>query len=103
MIAWAAIRALAGGRALGGDGLDQRFDSEDVDHPIHVVGEHLQAHFRTDLFERPGQEMGAAHPRLEGSERMLVCRRMVMAWGKRSSLACISFDVRAGRSGCRRD
>src|SRR6185312_11781568 len=56
MIAWAAIRALAGGRELGGDGLHQRFDAEDVDHPLHVVGEHLQAHFRTDLFERPGQE-----------------------------------------------
>ena len=60
MIAWAAIRALTGGRDLGGDGLHQRFDAEDVDHSLHVVGEHLQAHFRTDLFERPGQEMGAA-------------------------------------------
>ena len=33
MIAWAAIRALAGGCELGGDGLHQRFDAEDVDHP----------------------------------------------------------------------
>ena len=33
MIAWAAIRALAGGCELGGDGLHQRFDAEDVDQP----------------------------------------------------------------------
>jgi hypothetical protein len=31
----------------------------------------VQTHFRFDLFKGLGQEMGAAHPRLEGSERML--------------------------------
>ena len=54
----------------GGDRPDQRFDAEDVDHPLHVVGQHLQAHLRFDLFEGLGQEMGASHPGLEGSEWM---------------------------------
>ena len=30
----------------------------------------MQTHFSFDLFKGLGQEMGAAHPRLEGSERM---------------------------------
>ena len=54
-----------------GDGLHERLDAEDIDHPLHVVGKHLQTHFGFDLFKRLGQEMGAAHPRLEGSETML--------------------------------
>jgi len=54
----------------GGDGLKQRLDAEDIDHPLHIVGEHLQAHFRFDLFKGLGQEVAAAHPRLQGSEGM---------------------------------
>ena len=30
----------------------------------------MEAHFRSDLFECSGQEVGAAHPRFEGSERV---------------------------------
>ena len=55
------------------DGLHERPDAEDIDHPLEVIGKHLQTHFSFDLFKRLGQEMGAAHPRLEGSERMLNC------------------------------
>src|SRR3546814_8369330 len=54
-----------------GDGLHQRCDTEDIDHALHIVGEHLQAHLGFDLFEGPHQEMGAAHPGLESPERML--------------------------------
>ncbi len=53
------------------DGLHERPHAEDIDHPLHVIGEHLQTHFRFDLLKGLGQEIGAAHPRLEGSERML--------------------------------
>ena len=49
----------------------ERVDAEDVDHSLHIVGQHLQAHLGFDLFESPGQEMGAAHPSLERAERML--------------------------------
>ena len=35
----------------GSDGLHQRLDAEDIDHPLHVIGEHLQTHFRFDLFK----------------------------------------------------
>ena len=52
----------------GGDGLDQRLDAEDVDHPLHIIGQNLQAHFGFDLFKGPGQEIGTAHPYFEGSE-----------------------------------
>ena len=31
----------------------------------------MEAHFRSNLFERFGQEVGASHPRLYGSERVL--------------------------------
>ena len=54
----------------GGDGLKERLDAEDIDHPLHIVGEHLQAHFRFDLFKGLGQEVATAHPRLQGSEGM---------------------------------
>lgn len=31
----------------------------------------MQAHFRPDAFEPPGQEVGRTHPGLEGTEGML--------------------------------
>src|SRR3954465_12677670 len=90
MIAWAAIRALAGGRELGGDGLHQRFDAEDVDHPLHVVGEHLQAHFRTTFSSVLVRKwVLPIHALRVPKGCSTVWRRMVMASGKRSSLACI--------------
>ncbi len=55
----------------GGDRLHQRFDAEDVDHSLHILGQHLQTHLGFDLFEGFGEKMGAPHPCLEGSERML--------------------------------
>ena len=42
-----------------------------IDHSLHIVGQHLQAHLGSDLFEGPGQEVGGAHPCLERAERML--------------------------------
>ena len=62
----------AGSRARSGrDRLHQRLDAEDIDHSLHIVGQHLQAHLGFDLFEGPGQEVSAAHPCLERAERML--------------------------------
>ena len=35
-----------------------------------VVGQNVEAHLGSDLVEGPGQEVGGAHPRLEGAERV---------------------------------
>jgi hypothetical protein len=35
----------------GRDRLHQRVDAEDIDHSLHIVGQHLQADLRFDLFE----------------------------------------------------
>ena len=55
----------------GSDRLQERPDAEDLDHSLYVVGQNVEAHFRSDLFERFGQKVGASHPRLYGSERVL--------------------------------
>src|SRR5712671_5808562 len=77
-------------RRSGSDRRHQRSHTDDRDHPLYVVGQNVEAHLGSDLVERPGQEVGGAHPGLEGSEWMLeVCRRTPMASGMRSSRACI--------------
>ena len=53
---------------LGSDRLKECLDPEDLDHSFHIVGQNVEAHLGSDLFESPGQEVGTAHPRLEGSE-----------------------------------
>lgn len=45
-------------RRSGCDRPHQRFDPDDVDHPLHIVGEHLKTHFGFDLSQGPGQEVG---------------------------------------------
>ena len=56
------------GGGLCPDRLKERLHAEDLDHSLHIVGQNVEAHLGSDLFERPGQEVGTAHPRLEGSE-----------------------------------
>ena len=48
----------------GSDRLQEWLDAEDLDHSLYIVGQNVKAHFRSDLFERFGQEVGASHPRL---------------------------------------
>ena len=48
--------------------MDEGPDTEDLDHSFEVVGQNVEAHLRSDLFEGFGQEVGAPHPRLERSE-----------------------------------
>src|SRR5580692_5081418 len=49
--------ARAGRRARSGrDRLHQRVDAEDIDHSLHIVGQHLQAHLGFDLFEPPSRD-----------------------------------------------
>ncbi|MCY1292984.1 hypothetical protein D9M70_422280 [compost metagenome] len=49
----------------------QRTIAHQVQYPLEVVGEHMQAHFRAHPVERTGEEMGSAHPRLQRAARML--------------------------------
>ena len=56
---------------LGGDRPQKRFDPEHVDHALHIVGQHLQAHLRPHVFERFGEEVSGAHPGFERSEGVL--------------------------------
>jgi hypothetical protein len=37
---------------------------------FRVIGQNVEAHLGSDLVEGPGQEVGGAHPSLEGSERV---------------------------------
>ena len=52
--------ALSGPTSSAGNDLHERPDAEDIDHPLHVVGKHLQTHISFDLFKGSGQEMSAA-------------------------------------------
>ena len=46
-------------------------DAQDVDHPLQVVSQHVQAHLRTHVGERAGQEVRRAHPVLNRPEDVL--------------------------------
>lgn len=46
----------------GPDGLDQVCSSHQVHHALEIVGQHMQAHLGTDMFQGFGQEMCGAHP-----------------------------------------
>ena len=54
-----------------GYGSDERSCANHIDHPFDVVGQHVQRHFRSHVFQSAHLEMSCAHPRLDGSERML--------------------------------
>jgi len=53
------------------DGVHLRADTEDVDHSHQIAGQNAQGHLGFDFFKGSGQEVGAAHPGLEGGEGML--------------------------------
>lgn len=54
----------------GPDGVLQRSNTEQLDHPLHVVGEYREAHFGSDFFERPREEGRTSSPRLECAKDM---------------------------------
>jgi len=43
---------------------DQRLRAKDLDCPLDVVGQHMQAHFRSDARQGSRQEVRRPHPRL---------------------------------------
>jgi hypothetical protein len=51
--------------------LHQPVDADNRDHPLHVVGEHVERHFGGNLRQRHREEMRPAHPALDCAERML--------------------------------
>src|SRR5271156_5618791 len=74
----------------GSNCLHEPFGAEDADHALHVVGKNLQTHLGSDLIERFGQEVVLPIQALSVPNGCsTVCRRMVIASGKRSNLACI--------------
>src|SRR5256885_12707925 len=44
--------------------------TQDGDHTLQIVGQNVEAHLCSNLFEGSGLEVGGAHPGLEGAERM---------------------------------
>ena len=83
--------ARAGRRSRSGrDRLHKRVDAEDVDHSFHIVGQHLQAHLGFNLFEVLVRKwVLPIHALSVPNGCSTVCRRIVMASGMWSSLACI--------------
>ena len=57
-------------RGLGPHGLHQGLGTQDGDHTLQIVGQNVEAHLCSDLFEGSGLEVGGAHPGLEGAERL---------------------------------
>jgi hypothetical protein len=51
--------------------LAQRCSSEDLDHPLQVVRQDLQAHLGSHPRQRLGQEVIRSHPALERAEDVL--------------------------------
>lgn len=66
-------RGFDGREAVGSGGHrpDQRSDAEDRDHPLHIVGQHVEAHLGSHLGQGLGEEVRRAHPGLDRSERVL--------------------------------
>ena len=54
----------------GPDRCDEGLDAHDLDHPLHIVGQHAQTYLGSDVSERLGEEVGAAHPGLERAEHV---------------------------------
>ncbi len=51
--------------------LQQTHGTKDFHNPLHVVGEHIEAHFCAESNELTRQEMRRAHPLFERPEVML--------------------------------
>ena len=49
---------------------NQVFHSQYLHHPLHVVGQHMKAHFRFDTRKRLHGEVRFAHPSLQSTEGM---------------------------------
>ena len=49
-------------QALRPHRLQQRLNTHNIHHPPHIVGEYMQTHFRSDMFQRLHLEVGVAHP-----------------------------------------
>src|SRR5215471_1264477 len=60
----------AGPRRSGPDRRHQWSHTEDRYHSLQIIGQDVKAHLGSDLVQGPGQEVGGAHPSLEGSERV---------------------------------
>ena len=56
---------------LGPDRLDESPRPEDLNRPLHVVCENVQAHLGSNLRKRCRQEMRRTHPRFNRREGML--------------------------------
>ena len=52
------------------DRLHQRLGSEHGHHPLHVVGRDVEADLGLHVGQVPHQEVGVAHPGLDGPERV---------------------------------
>ena len=50
---------------------NQHRRAEDLQHPLQVIGEDVQTHFRSNPWQGPGEEVGRTHPRLQRPERVL--------------------------------
>jgi len=50
---------------------NQHLRAEDLQHPLQVIGEDVQTHFRSNPWQGPGEEVGRTHPRLQRPERVL--------------------------------
>ncbi len=54
--------ARSAGWGLRPCGGDHRLGAEGGDDPLHVVGQHVEAHLGADPFEGAGEEVGCSHP-----------------------------------------
>lgn len=55
----------------GSDGCHQGSHADDLYHPLQVVGEDMQAHFRSHMLQGAHQEVSCTHPEFDGAEGML--------------------------------
>lgn len=49
---------------------NEHLRAEDLQHPLQVVGQDMQAHFRSDPRQGFGEEVGRPHPCLQRPERV---------------------------------
>ena len=50
---------------LGLHGSDHCRNAHDLHHAGHIVGKHMQCHFRGDVFQLSHLEVGGTHPRFD--------------------------------------